>query len=80
MSSEKKKEKYFCMAAERGDLPESLEFESLEFESLNLKALEKIVFGRKQIRPFQGVSRDVMPGQSNNCITCRFARRTALKA
>jgi hypothetical protein len=49
MISEKKKEKYFCMAAERG-----ICLKALNLKALDLKALEKIVFGRKQIRPFQG--------------------------
>jgi hypothetical protein len=47
---------------------------------IGLKALEKIVFGRKQIRPFSGVSDDLMQGQSINCTLCRFARRAASKA
>jgi len=44
---------------------------------IGLQALEKIVFGRRQIRSFNGVAGDIMPGESNNWIICRFARRAA---
>jgi hypothetical protein len=76
MISEKKKEKYFCMAAERGDLPERLKFESLEFESFRSESLRFESLGKDR---FWAQADSTVPGEFR-ATSCRANRTIALPA